>query len=165
MITLREYARRSPSFGLSSDLHHRLDWFVIRVARTRDSNVLEECNWKSACKSLGEAVGEKEDLWEIVRFSHWACGWVEHILVAPDSLAREEAQVIEAALEDYPILDDESYSEMVSEAAHEVWKWMPISDRIETCKRFGVCMLRARSTYVPNHPNHNELECYLAGEM
>jgi len=59
---------------------------------------------------------------EVHRFGHWACGWFEIILVRPDTNAAKTAEEIEAALADYPILDECDHSEREMGAANETWQ-------------------------------------------
>jgi hypothetical protein len=112
--TLKQYADEAEYFGLSSDLNDRLDWIVL-LCRSRDASLLDESNFASAVESLG---GESETL-EIVRFGHWAVGWIEHILLHPSRLS--EAEEIECALEDYPVLDDSDFSEREQESVMPAW--------------------------------------------
>lgn len=99
-------------------LDDRQDWLVLGVAHNRDSSVLEESNWAMALEDLG---GESDTV-EVHRFGHWGPGWFELILVAPGSQAAEDAEAIEAALADYPVLSDDDYSERCLDVANQVWK-------------------------------------------
>lgn len=82
--------------------------FRVLLSRTRDSDALEESNFRVALKSLG---GESEHV-QVHRFNHWACGWFELLLVspnAPDEI-RKEAGKITSSLSEYPILDEMDFS-------------------------------------------------------
>ncbi len=70
---------------------------------------------------LVHPCGTNRDADEIHRFGHWACGWLEIILVRPGSKAEAEAQECEACLANYPILDDMHCSEVEQTEANEVW--------------------------------------------
>lgn len=93
--------------------------------QSRDSDALEESNFRVAWKALKAIVednGTHEDI-QIVREHHWAVGWVEWIAIPDDAekaltLARE---LCERANE-YPILDENDFSELESEQADQVWK-------------------------------------------
>ena len=111
-MTFRQYKRESKSFGCSID--DRDDWLVT-FSRNRDSDCLAESNFDAALKILG---GESETV-EIVRFGHWACGWVEHIFAHPSHA--ETVATIEKQIEDYPVLDDDDFCNRESEAAYEGW--------------------------------------------
>lgn len=98
-------------------LPDRQDWLVLPMGRNRDSNVLDEINFDVALEMLG---GESADVF-LACFNHWACGWFEIILVRPDTDAANKAKDIESQLEDYPILDDDKYTEVAQERANEMW--------------------------------------------
>lgn len=95
------------SFLHGQDEEHpdRGDWFVVPVSRNRDSEILEESNFDAALKILG---GESATV-EVHRFGHWGPGWFEIILVHPDR--EKDVQEIQDGLEDYPVLDEDGYSE------------------------------------------------------
>ena len=94
------------------------DNFLILMSRSRDSDVLSESNWDRALKELG---GESESV-RIDRIGHWACGWYELLSVDENSELIYKAFEIEAALEDYPVLDDEDFSEREQIEADRVWE-------------------------------------------
>ena len=86
----------------------RGDWLMF-IGRTRDSGLLENSNFDAALKAL-EAIDS--DGVAVESASHWACGWVENILIDPSKPALvQEAEEMEAALADYPVLDESDYSE------------------------------------------------------
>ncbi len=116
---MQTYAKFSPTSCDQRGLcpPDQQDW-LVSLSRNRDSDCLTESNFHSALKSLG---GESETV-QVHRFGHWACGWFEVILVAPDSDAAKEAEQIEAALADYCVLDDSDFSERENEAANSVWE-------------------------------------------
>ena len=73
----------------------------------RDSGVLTESNVACALTALG---GESDTV-QVHRFGHWGPGWFEIILIDPsDEVRVREAEAIEAALADYPVLDDEDWT-------------------------------------------------------
>jgi len=109
-------------------------WAIGPVGQHRDSDVLDVSNMAAALAGMG---GEGEDV-EVLRFRHWACGWVEEISFRMDSEAAEIAHVLAMSLEDYPVLDDEDYSEREFEADH------PFGDPScysEWCHEQGYCQL------------------------
>jgi hypothetical protein len=95
-------------------LDDQQDWFVV-AGRNRDSCVLAESNFASALKRLG---GES-DTCQVCRFGHWACGWLEIVLLSPEREA--EGAAIENALADYPILDESDFSERECELEFSCW--------------------------------------------
>lgn len=90
------------------------DWLLI-AGRTRDSDALAESNFAAVLRTLG---GESETV-EVLRFHHWACGWVEEIAVHPSR--RAEVEAIAERLEDYPVLDEDDFSAREDAEAWEGW--------------------------------------------
>lgn len=96
----------------------RQDWLVAPVTQTRDSGPIDESNFKCFLDGLG---GEGESV-EVHRFGHWGPGWYEIIIIDPkaeDIVAK--AEEMEAALENYPVLDEEDLSKRENEAEQESW--------------------------------------------
>lgn len=107
------------------------EWLSVLV-RTRDSGVLENCNFDVALERLG---GESEDV-QVFRFGHWACGWWECLAVKAGTEAETTGKEIASSLADYPVLDDEKFSIMEHEEACEVWKnCYRVSDRIDFIRK------------------------------
>lgn len=81
------------------------------MGRHRDSEILDNSNFESATELLG---GESEDNGVIIaRAGHWAVGWVETLMIhkdAPHELL-DKAEELLAALERYPVVDEDDYSE------------------------------------------------------
>ena len=119
----------------------RADWLVCPVTRNRDSGPLDESNWQAQIKALSEADGDEceTDNWEIHRFGHWGCGWFEVAIVRPDSAAFRAADDIEAALMNYPVLDEQDLSEREHQDALESWSaWGAKDFRRELVRVFGL---------------------------
>lgn len=127
------------------------------VTRTRDSSCRENSNYEVAFKCLrtvaepfGEPPeGEREHIyygwggegndnqWVYdFRASHWACGWVEYLLVradAPDEILAEAAEIF-TSLKEYPVLDECDVSDRETEAAMNYWKGLPLRWRLDEWK-------------------------------
>ena len=88
-------------------LPDRQDWLIVPCSRTRDSEHLEASNFETALKML-DPDEDNEDV-EVHSFRHWGPGWFEIIIVRPGSEAEQVATDIEAALEVYPVLDEEDW--------------------------------------------------------
>lgn len=87
------------------------NWLIV-VGRSRDSEFLEGSNFEVAQKMLEKAGGKEGSDFEIERHGHWACGWVEFLIVNPNRRAMVIiAQEIETALDSHPVLDDSDLSE------------------------------------------------------
>ena len=105
-------------FAYSGDLDLGNTWALGPVILTRDSDPLEASNAAATVAAIEAAHGpeDEESGWVITRCSHWAVGWVEHLsfraLEEDGTPSRQCAtmQEIEAALADYPVLDEEDYS-------------------------------------------------------
>ena len=126
-------------------LSERQSWRVCPVIRTRDSRSLEESNFRSFLKRLG---GETEDI-EVHRFGHWGPGWVEIIIVRPGTDAHITAGLIQDALESYPVVDEDDYSELEFERISEYWESLGTEERIDSCQRAGDSIFAARHDSIP----------------
>lgn len=97
---------------------HWPDYYSAGVGRSRDSDALERSNFVCMLKALG---GESETVL-VVHEGHWAVGWVEWIAIHEgDATALAIADEIKGKLRDYPVIDDDHFSEEESEEANEVW--------------------------------------------
>lgn len=93
------------------------DHYVF-LGQHRDSDTLTRSNFRSALKALG---GETDTVL-VVHEGHWAVGWVEWIAIHQDNHeALRRADKIVAALEDYPVVNEDHWSELEYEEANEVW--------------------------------------------
>lgn len=92
--------------------------YFVGLGQNRDSDALERSNFQSALKRLG---GESETIF-IVRAGHWAVGWIEWIAIhKSDESAQKTQYDIEGALANYPVLNEDHFSELETEEANEVW--------------------------------------------
>jgi hypothetical protein len=95
------------------------DW-LVSYGRHRDSDLLTQSNWHTFIELLNE-LG-KEDAYTIERENHWAVGWVEYILINPKCKeAIALAEDVQRRLNDYPVLNEDDWSERESDARHEYW--------------------------------------------
>jgi hypothetical protein len=96
-----------------------LYYYSAGVGQSRNSDCLEESNFVTMVRDLG---GESETV-IVVRESHWAVGWVEWIAIhATDDKALQIADENVGRLKDYPVLDEDDWSEREQEAATTVWR-------------------------------------------
>lgn len=133
--TFAQY-RSQPDFGTSID--HAFDsWLIAPCGVNRDSDTLTRSNFEEQNKELEkiEAAAQPAsedaeylDLYSVVRFNHWACGWVEHVLVRPDSRAAEYVTELAAQLADYPVVNEDAFSELEWNDAAESWENYGASD-------------------------------------
>jgi hypothetical protein len=125
---------------------------LVLLTRNRDSNLLAQSNWETVLKYLGGESGENDDGShdgiEIVRHGHWACGWIEYMLI--DSRNAELvklAESVEEKLSDYPVFDDDDYSQRQFNFAMEYWESLPISQRVRECQDARVSVFAARRNH------------------
>ena len=113
------------------------DYFVL-LSHSRDSRILEESNWYSAIKILDEKKAE----YQIIRSSHWLCGWVEMIIIHENNQdSIDIGNDILEQIEKYPVLDDSDFSdrewEAISELADQIQKDIENLDTGESLKGWG----------------------------
>lgn len=163
--TLRNAAWTRPdSYGGFNPEGH----FVI-ATRTRDSDVLTESNWCVASRMLAQATGYssaaipgycEHDPFPPVydwRARHWACGWIEYLMVTPDapeSVLQCAADILDS-LSDYPVLSDDDFSEREEQARLELWQSCDMRERADYIRRangFGdaISIFAARHDYPPS---------------
>jgi hypothetical protein len=88
------------------------------VGQSRDSDALERSNFACMLKAIG---GESETV-TVVREGHWLVGWVEWIAIdQDDETALQIADDIMGALEDYPVINEDHWSEVEHDDANETW--------------------------------------------
>jgi hypothetical protein len=97
------------------------NYYSAGVGQSRDSDALERSNFACMLEALG---GEDSDETVIVvRESHWAVGWVEWIAIQQDNgAALKIADDIKEALQDYPIIDENHFSDTEQDDANETWR-------------------------------------------
>lgn len=110
------------------------DYFSSGVGQSRDSDALERSNFVCMLEALG---GESETVL-VIRESHWAVGWVEWIAIhADDAEALETADTIMDKLQDYPVLNEEHFSETEQADADQTWQncYSPL-ERVAYIRKF-----------------------------
>jgi hypothetical protein len=119
------------------DSYFGAEWpeYYVAYGHHRDSDVLSESNFYSLLRRLG---GESETVL-VIRESHWAVGWVEWIGIhqSDETAVRIATECLEQ-LEEYPILDDEDFSEREEHECEVMWRmgFQP-SDRIRRLRDSG----------------------------
>lgn len=139
------------------------DWLVA-YARHRDSDTLTNCNFQVFRDEL-DRIDPDGDSWTIEPSGHWAVGWVEYIAVEPDSPALDLAKKLIAQLEDYPVLCDETLTEMEYDQVEYYWGDLNLRDRIFELARQGESIFAARASMwelndrAPRTLDHLVIEC------
>jgi len=122
------------------------------------SDLLTESNFECGLK----AIGGESDTVKIVRESHWAVGWIEWIAIhESDTKALECASDIMDSLSDYPVVNDDDFSEREWEAAQDMWLELPLSERVEICRDADLSIYAARSDSIPQGDNGYIYEHFL----
>lgn len=118
----------------------------VFLGQTRDSDSLTRSNFTCALKAIG---GESETV-RVVRESHWAVGWCEWIAIhESDAAALKAADEITAALSDYPVIDEDHWSELEWNEAAEYWESLSVRGRAEMCREAGLSVFAARRAELP----------------
>lgn len=130
---------------------------VVPVSQHRDSDALDRSNFRVALERLG---GESETV-QVHRFGSWAVGWHEMLLITADGPVTE-AEKIAAELADYPVLDEEDYSELEWSEMTAYWAGESIAERVRLCSKYGLSIFSARHDYIPD--NSGDLDQYLRGD-
>lgn len=100
------------------NLDNRENWLVLSFTQNRDSECLDRSNFLQALEALGGESGSVE----VHRFGHWANGWFELILIDPNCESTVKiAYELERWIENYPVLNDEHFSELEHEELIENW--------------------------------------------
>jgi hypothetical protein len=69
-----------------------------------------------------EMLGGESKTVKVRRVGHWACGWFEQIMVKCTALKKVQVlKEIHDALESYPVLDDDRFSEMEYEENNDTF--------------------------------------------
>lgn len=124
MKPLSEYFKHSSAYW-----GERSHWLVASH-NNRDADCLTRSNWRCFIRLLGgqgtEGAKGSQDINDNVAIeeaNHWACGWVQYLIINPEAtdLVALAEKTLER-LEDYPVLDEQDFSELETEEAHEVWQ-------------------------------------------
>ena len=123
------------------------DYYVF-LAQHRDSDSLTRSNFICGLAAIG---GETETV-QVVREGHWAVGWIEWIAIHKgDSKALEVADSITEGLEDYPVVNEDHWSDLEWTEAHDYWESMSLAERVRWCQDYGCSVFSARlSSGIPD---------------
>jgi len=118
------------------------EYYVIAL-QCRDSKRLERSNFECIEKAL-DPEGEKETVLNI-RTGHWAFGWFEWIMVHESDIETLKiAEEIVCALADYPVVNEEHYSELEWNETCEYWEQLSLSEKVDLCREHGSSIFSAR---------------------
>lgn len=119
------------------------EYFVV-LGKHRDSDTLTRSNFDVALEMLD---GESETV-IIVRSSHWAVGWIEGLFVHEnDKASLEIAEEIKESLSQYPVLDDEHWSNLQYDEITGYWENASLRERLEICHNAKANIFMSRHAY------------------
>jgi hypothetical protein len=107
--------RQFQSFYWSDKPEENADSFMVFYTHNRDSGLLDESNAAAIAKELEKSEYGDSILKE--HHSHWACGWVDGYAIRCIDSNGHATPVFKALVEiakevnDYPVLDENDYSE------------------------------------------------------
>lgn len=119
--------------------------WIVFLSRNRDSSLLEKHNFETALATLKPLAidvvedGEQLSGVQAVSENHWAVGWIEWIAIHESNTAAiQAAELLEAKLENYPILSEMEYSRKEWEAYCEAWHSWGHREFIQELERSGL---------------------------
>ena len=138
MKTLSEFFKSNSAYW-----GQKGNWLVV-MTTNRDADCLTRSNFRSMVQLLGgkatdgaKGSCEINSNLAIEEATHWACGWVQYLVLNPAAgelvqTAKENLQ----RLENYPVLDEEDFSNLEMEEANEIWAncYRP-SERLEYIRK------------------------------
>lgn len=110
---------RPSDFGYHGNLDMFKTWSLGPVIEHRDSTLIDQSNAHEIKRIFEQTDPDGKD-WTITNCSHWAVGWVDHLSMRVYKRVLHTLvpchvllvwQDIENSLEDYPILNENDYSE------------------------------------------------------
>ena len=123
MSTVRELLDESTNLHVfDSSLLEKQDHVIIHTIH-RDSDAVSKSNHKVFSQELEGEI-------ETIAFNHWLCGWIEHLIINPNSKLFHKVQELQERLAEYPILDEDSIS--FCEQCDD-WYLLDESDHIPFC--------------------------------
>jgi hypothetical protein len=90
--------------------------WLVTLGVNRGSDQIERSNWRYL---TGEVMRQWPDDAAIESMGHWAVGWVEYLLVKPDSPAVKFMSDWRDVLDIYPIANDADYEQLVADETPE----------------------------------------------
>lgn len=142
-------------------------WGFTPFSVNRDSNILEQSNWRVISKDLAESFPNSID---IERFNHWLCGWVEQLMVnTKDSKAMHAIEQWIEKLEDYAVADEDDWCSLEQDTFSSYYDDFAYMDIGSYAQEHEIaCLLDEDGFYSPNPEQIEVLKdlvtnCYLDG--
>lgn len=131
------------------------DYFVF-VGTHRDADSLTRSNFEVARQRL-DAIPEPENWTDdeapviCPNFNHWAVGWIQSIFIHQDATEHlKAADEMQRALDNYPVLDEEHWSDLQTNEAESYWQSLSTEERISLCQDYDVSIFAARHEWIPS---------------
>ena len=156
MTTLAQ-AHGGPDASYHGERGH---WEIVYTV-TRDADILDRANWDAVLRTLMQTQYNAGDGWAIESSGHWAVGHIERIVVDPAGEYQDLPEKIRADLEEYPVLDEELYSDMETVATWDLWDAMPMRERVELLKDQGYSIFTARCSAGNLYDYNPDAYCYI----
>ena len=136
-------------------------WGFSPIGTHRDADTLTRSNWEVITRDLLERF---PDAFEVYHTSHWAVGWYDHLAV---DTSNETAMLALAewcaALADYPVANENHWSELEFNEACGYWASMSVADHVDALSHAsGVSVFAARRDELPSDDNGGLMQ-YLNG--
>jgi len=133
----------------------------ILYSKTRDSDPLERSNFDCILRDIDPNVDTEKENENIivVSFRHWACGWVETIMIhESEKKAIAQGNDIQTQLNIYPVYDDDHYDQLKHDEAQDIWKnCLTLAEKIEICQTAKISIFSARSETIPAEVEYNNI--------
>ena len=151
---------------IGSDLS---DQYVF-ISKNRDSCAMGRANFNAAINAL-EVDGKLIDGVDVEGFGHWACGWVETIMIDIKSVeALKIADDIKENLNDYPLICEDFYYEEINQEKQDCLENIGHYELTEISRILGVsysniddvneAALREFAAYIIDHTEMYYSEVY-----
>lgn len=151
---LEKWQRPSSYAGFSPTT----DYLIL--SRHRDSPLIDRVNWDVAGEQLGAEPmdhGSSQDIpddrpnvyhW---RAGHCLVGWVEYMMVRGDAPqdTLDKAGEIVCSLADYPVLDEDRFSDTEYSAVCDYWERCSVRERVDYLSEAGLNIFAARRGELP----------------
>lgn len=131
--------------------HSPIGSYLI-YSKNRDSSLLEQSNFDCILAELEQYDDPENPAVYTFTASHWACGWIEYIIVNEtdnEKLLTVAGEIV-CALSDYPVFSEDHYSEVQHDAICDHWENASISERMDLCKDCEISIFSARSECIPS---------------
>lgn len=122
------------------------DYYGSGFGQSRDSDCLESSNFATVLAKLAKLppfvysapdCDNEIESRQVIRENHWAVGWVEWIAIhEADTEALKLCDELRESADDYPVLDEQDFSDREQEEAQTIWKdCYSVTERKEYIRR------------------------------